>query len=155
MRRERARALVAVEGQSELEEHVLKPHDARARPAATGRWTPPCGRRVEVPVDHPVEERDGGADDLAQPLEVKRTVAVDAGCARLIEPRLQTAVSSSELTSMISVQRLERWTTRCGGRPAWLQVRLAASLKVIQPLPVSARVRIIRAYSWRAGTWRS
>ena len=75
---------------------------------------------------------------------------------RLIEPRLQTAVSPSEVTSMISVHRLDRCTTLPSVPSAvWLQVRLAASLKVIQPLPVCARVRIIRAYSSRAGTCRT
>ena len=45
---------------------------------------------------------------------------------------------------MISVHRLDRWTTGPPGvSRVWLQVRLAASLKVIQPLPVCARVRII------------
>ena len=49
---------------------------------------------------------------------------------------------------MISVHRLDRCTTGPPGEPAtgshvWLQVRLAASLNVIQPLPVWARVRII------------
>ena len=46
------------------------------------------------------------------------------------------------LTSMISVHRLDRCTT-LPGSAVWLQVRLLASLKVIQPLPVCARVRII------------
>lgn len=45
---------------------------------------------------------------------------------------------------MISVQRLERCTTGPPGSSlVWLQARLAASLKVIQPLPVWASVRII------------
>ena len=35
---------------------------------------------------------------------------------RLMEPRLQTAVSSSEVTSRISVQRFDRWTVRPGVR---------------------------------------
>ena len=48
------------------------------------------------------------------------------------------------------MHRLEEWTTRPGSA-VWLAVRLAASLKVIQPLPVCARVRIIRPYSSRAG----
>ncbi|CAM5319547.1 hypothetical protein SALBM311S_11770 [Streptomyces alboniger] len=69
---------------------------------------------------------------------------------RLTEPRLQTAVSPSSVTSRISVQRLEEWTT-WPGSAVWLAVRLAASLKVIQPLPVWARVRIMRPYRSRAG----
>ncbi len=40
----------------------------------------------------------------------------------------------------------------CPGSAVWLAVRLAASLKVIQPLPVCARVRIMRPYSSRAGS---
>lgn len=70
---------------------------------------------------------------------------------RLTEPRLQTAVSPSSVTSRISVQRLEEWTT-WPGVAVWLAVRLAVSLKVIQPLPVCARVRIMRPYSSRAGS---
>jgi hypothetical protein len=53
----------------------------------------------------------------------------------LIEPRLQTAVSSFAVTSMISVQRFERWTT-FSGLAVWLDLRFDASLNVIQPLPV-------------------
>ena len=63
---------------------------------------------------------------------------------RLIEPRLQTAVSSSEVTSRISVQRFDRCTTRPGSA-VWLQALFDLSLKVIQPLPVCASDRIIRA----------
>jgi hypothetical protein len=62
----------------------------------------------------------------------------------LIEPRLHTAVSSPEVTSRISVQRFDRCTTRPGSA-VWLQARLDLSLKVIQPLPVWASVRIMRA----------
>ena len=40
---------------------------------------------------------------------------------------------------MISVQRFERWTT-LPGFAVWFDLRLQASLKVIQPLPVSASV---------------
>ena len=73
-------------------------------------------------------------------------VRVSTRClARLTDPRLHTAVSESEDTSMISVHRLDRWTTGPpGSSVVWLQVRLLASLKVIQPLPVCASVRIIR-----------
>ena len=47
---------------------------------------------------------------------------------------------------MISVHRLDRCTTSLpGSSEVWLHARLAASLKVIQPLPVWASVRIIRA----------
>ncbi|MNM94227.1 hypothetical protein D3C81_1066230 [compost metagenome] len=67
----------------------------------------------------------------------------------MIEPRLHTAVSSLEQTSRISVHRLDRWIT-LPGRSVWLLARLHLSLKVIQPLPVSASVRIMRPYSLRA-----
>ncbi len=50
---------------------------------------------------------------------------------------------------MISVHRLDRCTT-FPGAPAWLHRALAVSLNVIQPLPVWARVRIIRPYRSRA-----
>ena len=63
---------------------------------------------------------------------------------RLIEPRLQTAVSSFDVTSMISVHRFERCTV-LPGAPVWLHFRLDASLNVIQPFPVCASVRIIFA----------
>ena len=63
---------------------------------------------------------------------------------RLIEPRLHTAVSLPDVTSRISVHRLERCTVR-PGRAVWLHARLLLSLNVIQPLPVCARVRIMRA----------
>lgn len=72
---------------------------------------------------------------------------------RLTEPRLQTAVSPSSVTSRISVHRFEECTV-WPGSAVWLAVRLEASLKVIQPLPVCARVRIIRPYSSRAGMVR-
>ncbi|CAM5328222.1 hypothetical protein STENM327S_00042 [Streptomyces tendae] len=49
------------------------------------------------------------------------------------------------------MQRLEEWTT-WPGVAVWFAVRLAVSLKVIQPLPVCARVRIMRPYSSRAGS---
>ena len=65
--------------------------------------------------------------------------------SRLIEPRLQTATSSSEVLSVISVQRFEEWMTpawRCGER------RLQGSLKVIQGWPVSnSMVSILRQRS--------
>ncbi len=54
------------------------------------------------------------------------------------------------------MHRFDRCTTR--GEPSslvapvWLHFSFEASLKVIQPLPVWASVRIIRLYSWRAGT---
>ncbi len=70
--------------------------------------------------------------------------------ARFTEPRLQTAVSPSSVTSRISVHRFEECTT-LPGSAVWFAVRLAASLNVIQPLPVCARVRIMRAYRTRAG----
>jgi hypothetical protein len=73
--------------------------------------------------------------------------------ARLIEPRLQTAVSLADVTSVISVHRFDRCTT-LPSAPVWLHFRLVASLKVIQPLPVSASDRIIRAYKSRALIWR-
>ncbi len=77
-------------------------------------------------------------------------VSVRTNAPRLTEPRLQTAVSPSLVTSMISVHRFEEWTT-VPGSAVWFAVRFEASLKVIQPWPVCARVRIIRPYRSRAG----
>ena len=75
--------------------------------------------------------------------------SVDRGvrcAARLTEPRLHTAVSESSVTSRISVHRFEE-CTMLPDSAVWLAVRFAVSLNVIQPLPVWARVRIMRAYS--------
>src|SRR5450631_2400449 len=64
---------------------------------------------------------------------------------RLIEPKLQTAVSLPEVTSRISVHKLDKCTVRPGSA-VWLHARFDLSLNVIQPLPVWANVRIMRAY---------
>lgn len=48
------------------------------------------------------------------------------------------------------MHRFDECTT-VPGSAVWFAVRFDASLKVIQPLPVWARVRIIRPYSSRAG----
>lgn len=85
------------------------------------------------------------ASSRSQSIEPPETKA-----PRLTEPRLQTAVSPSSVTSRISVHRFEEWMTRPGSA-VWFAVRLEASLNVIQPWPVCARVRIIRPYSSRAG----
>ncbi|MNY59970.1 hypothetical protein D3C86_1964720 [compost metagenome] len=61
----------------------------------------------------------------------------------MIEPRLQTAVSSEFVTSMISVQRLLEWMT-FEGRRVCAERALAVSLKQIQAFPVSARVWSMR-----------
>ncbi len=87
------------------------------------------------------------ASSRSQSIAFSRSAAVAPAATwapRLTEPRLQTAVSESSVTSRISVQRLELCTVRPGSA-VWLAARLEASLKVIQPLPVCARVRIIRA----------
>ena len=65
-----------------------------------------------------------------------------------IEPRLQTAVSSGPVLSVISVQRFEEWTT-----PAWscgLRT-LHGSLNVIHGWPVSNSIRSICFQSSMAG----
>ncbi len=74
--------------------------------------------------------------------------------AKLMEPRLQTAVSVSVDTSVISVHRLDRCTT-FPASPVWLHRALDASLNVIQPFPVWASVRIIFPYRSRAFTCRT
>ncbi len=59
---------------------------------------------------------------------------------RLMEPRLQTAVSSFDVLSKISVQRFELWmvpTCDCGDR------RFEGSLNVIQGWPVSKSMESI------------
>jgi hypothetical protein len=66
-----------------------------------------------------------------------------------MEPRLQTAVSPPLVTSRISVHRFDKCTV-LPGFAVWLQARLDLSLNVIQPLPVCASTRIMRAYRSRA-----
>ncbi len=72
---------------------------------------------------------------------------------RLTEPRLHTAVSSSEVLSVISVQRFELCTTptwSCGERT------LQGSLNVIHGCPVSNSMVIILRHRPTARTrrWR-
>src|SRR3989344_7849052 len=68
---------------------------------------------------------------------------------RLTDPRLQTAVSSGDVFSVISVQRLELWIT-----PQWScgDLILHASLKVIQGWPVSKSMLSILRQSFLADT---
>ena len=63
--------------------------------------------RVEIDVDDVVERADGDADGLAQFFVVERAVLASRWVSRTIEPRLQTAVSSAEVLSVISVQRFD------------------------------------------------
>ncbi len=49
------------------------------------------------------------------------------------------------------MHKLDRCTV-CPDLPVWLHERLDLSLKVIQPLPVCASTRIMRAYRSRAGS---
>ncbi len=76
--------------------------------------------------------------------------------ARLTDPRLQTATSSAEVFSVISVHRFEECTTPtccCGER------RLQGSLKVIHGCPVSKSIVSIRRHRstarMRRYTWIS
>src|SRR6266516_5997745 len=69
---------------------------------------------------------------------------------RFPEPRLQTAISSSEVLSVISVQRLELCTTPtccCG------LLRLQGSLNVIHGCPVSNSIDSILRHSCEAGSF--
>ena len=72
---------------------------------------------------------------------------------------LEQAIGEKETTLAAQVlsQKLasEKIDITLPGRRVWLLALLHLSLKVIQPLPVSARVRIIRAYSLRAGIVRA
>src|SRR5205085_12466385 len=70
-------------------------------------------------------------------------------CSRFTEPRLQTAVSVSEVLSVISVHRLDECTT-----PAccWGERTLQASLNVIQGWPVSNSIESILRHRSLAGT---
>ena len=86
------------------------------KPKPMGRWRKLAvlrfGCRIEVDVDHVVEHPHGCADRVGEFLLIEPFVR--HVLARLIEPRLQTAVSSAEVLSRISVQRFELWTT-----PTW------------------------------------
>src|SRR5215470_10075754 len=69
---------------------------------------------------------------------------------RLTEPRLHTAISSAEVLSVISVQRLELCTTPtccCG------LLRLQGSLNVIHGCPVSNSIVSILRHSEVAWTF--
>ena len=63
-----------VEGQAQLEEHVLKAHEAQAHrtPGVVGVLR--LGGGVVVDVDYPVQERHCGTDYLAEALEVEGPV---------------------------------------------------------------------------------
>ena len=101
-----------VEGQPQREQHVGQAHHAepdRAPPPVGGLR---LGDRVEAQVDRRGRGTHGGADGRTQP--ARSRTASPSGvrwAARLIEPRLQTAVSPSLVTSRISVQRFDRWMT--------------------------------------------
>ena len=69
---------------------------------------------------------------------------------RLTDPRLQTAISSWFVFSVISVHRFEEWTTPvccCG------DLRLQTSLKVIHGCPVSKTMESIFFHSSFASTF--
>ena len=122
-------------------------------PSPIGRWRQLavlrfCSR-IEVDVDHVVEHADRCADQLQQ-VSSHRVPFLSYVLAKLIEPKLQTAVSSAEVLSKISVQRLELWTTptwSCGER------MLEGSLNVIQGWPVSKSMLSILRQSCSASTF--
>ena len=99
-----------IEGQAQLEEDVLESHDAEAdrAPALVGACR--LGNGIVVDVDDAIEHGHGACAQCAASLSKSKAPSV-TWRARLMEPRLQTAVSSREVTSVISVQRFERWTT--------------------------------------------
>jgi hypothetical protein len=103
--------------------------------------------RVEIDVDDVVERAHRDADGLAELLVVERAVGLEVMESRMTEPRLQTAVSSLDVFSVISVQRLEEWMT-----PAWScgERTLQGSLKVIHGWPVSKSIESIFFQSSRA-----
>ena len=75
-----------------------------------GRWRHVGGLggfgRVEVDVDDVVERADGDGDGFAEHLVIERPSSRAMWVSRTTEPRLQTAVSSSQVLRVISVQRL-------------------------------------------------
>ena len=100
--------------------------------------------RVVVQIDHPIELTHGDSHGARQLLEVERPpsshdVPREVDRAQIADGRLACA----DVTSRISVQRLDRWTVSPAAA-VWLQARLDLSLKVIHPLPVCARVRIMQ-----------
>ena len=71
--------------------------------------------------------------------------------SRITEPRLHTAVSSSLVLRVISVQRFDEWMTpqwSCGERT------LQGSLNVIHGWPVSKIILSIDFQRSMAGSWR-
>ena len=144
--------LSRVEGQPQREEHVLQAHHARGRRDATSGWRPRPRARVEVEVDDPVEQADGGPHGLAQLLAVdvglapSRQVLRQVDRPEVADRRLLVAGDLEDLGAQV------RQVDDVAGCAVWLQVRFAASLNVIQPLPVCASVRIMRPYSSRALT---
>ena len=106
----------SVERQAQREEQVLQAHHAESHRTPAPIGGPGGGDRIEIDVDHAIQERDRHAHGVARNFPKSNAPSVTC-LARLIEPRLQTAVSCLEVTSVISVQRFERWTTlvACGG----------------------------------------
>ena len=101
-------ALRRGEGVAAEVERVREAHHAEAdRAVAAVRRSRRLGR-VEVDVDDVVERADGDADRLAELLRDRCAPSGVRCVSRMTEPRLQTAVSSLDVLSVISVQRFER-----------------------------------------------
>ena len=106
------------------------------------------GDRVEVEVDHPVELTHRACAPCAPACRSRRRRAVRADVvwrAEVDRAEVADRGLGVRVTSRISVQRLERWTRAPGQRRSGCRRGCDLSLKVIQPLPVWASVRIIRA----------
>ncbi len=96
----------------------LKAHQAEPDGAMPHVGAARFGNGVEIDVDDVVEHPHRGGHRRASAAPGRAAIR-PTWLSRLIEPRLQTATSSSEVFSVISVQRFEEWITpawRCGER---------------------------------------
>jgi hypothetical protein len=112
---------------------VLEAHDAQADRTVAQVRIARLVDGVVVDVDDVVEHAHRGADGLLQ-LDHVQLPSPFMCAGMLTEPRLQTAISSALVFSVISVHRFELCTTPtccCGER------MLHGSLKVIHGWPVS------------------
>jgi len=116
-----------VEREVQSEEDILQPHDAQTYGPPLAIRIAGRGNRIEIDVDNAVKKFHRPCGRFL-PASRNQTGLPKGACPELIEPRLQTAVSWRELTSVISVQRLERCTT-FAGFAVWFDFQIAGILE--------------------------
>ena len=112
-RRKRTAASEAY-GDAQRLQRVLEAHQAEPDRTVPQVRAPRLRDGVEIDVDDVVEHPHRGRHRALQPRR-DRARPSSTWLARLTEPRLQTATSSSEVLSVISVHRFDEWMT-----PTWL-----------------------------------